>query len=223
MREARVRPDFALPRACRTRGLFEQTLESGSPGEHRPRDRSLARVAIAARTDSRGEKSFEAGVPAAESGEPGRSETRRRTRTRLRARDARRLATPGNRRHGLPVRRASGLVVARGRRAGERGRETLGPCRAVGRSNANPQGSRRPARAGTAPREGKALKGDSRDASGMKQGREASGRHGERRAPQGVRACRERSQNRREGSNPEDGTGGGLATSTHPAAGERPR
>jgi len=34
---------------------------------------------------------------------------------------------------------------------------------------------KRPARAGTAPREGKALKGRSRDASGMKEGREASG------------------------------------------------
>jgi len=42
-------------------------------------------------------------------------------------------------------------------------------------SEANPQGSRWPARAGTAPRDGKALEGSSRDASGMKEDREASG------------------------------------------------
>jgi len=42
------------------------------------------------------------------------------------------LATPGNRRPGLPVRRAFGQAAARGRRNGERGREYLGPCRAVG-------------------------------------------------------------------------------------------
>jgi len=65
-----------------------------------------------------------------------------------------------------------------------------------------PTRKQRPARAGTAPREGKALKGDSRDASGMEQGREASGRHGNRRAPQGVRAIRERSRIRREGQEP---------------------
>jgi len=50
-----------------------------------------------------------------------------------------------------------------------------------------PTRKQRPARAGTAPREGKALEGISRDASGMEQGREASGRHGKRRASRGVR------------------------------------
>jgi len=112
------------------------------------------------------------------------------------------LATPGNRRPGLPVQRAFGPA---GREVGATGKgaaNTSVRAAPLGWSNANPQGSRRPARAGTAPREGKALKGDSRGASGMKQGREASGRHGERRVPQGARACRVRGQNRREGQEP---------------------
>jgi len=65
----------------------------------------------------------------------------------------------------------------------------------------NPQGSTRPARAGTAPREGKALQGSSRDASGMEQGREASGataNGGVPKTPSEPRA----SQNRREGQEP---------------------
>jgi hypothetical protein len=61
-----------------------------------------------------------------------------------------------------------------------------------------------PARAGTAPREGKALEGSSRYASGMEQGRKASGRHGTR------AACAARTVER--GKNPEDGTDGGVAT-----------
>jgi hypothetical protein len=43
------------------------------------------------------------------------------------------------------------------------------------RSESEPARKKRPARAGTAPREGKALEGRSRDASGMEQGREAQG------------------------------------------------
>jgi hypothetical protein len=42
-------------------------------------------------------------------------------------------------------------------------------------SESEPARKERPARAGTAPREGKALEGRSRNASGMEQGREASG------------------------------------------------
>jgi hypothetical protein len=48
------------------------------------------------------------------------------------------LATPGNRRPGLAVRRAFGPAVARGRRNGERGRESLGSCRAVGQVEREP-------------------------------------------------------------------------------------
>jgi len=69
------------------------------------------------------------------------------------------------------------------------------------RTSANPQGSKWPARAGTAPREGKALEGRSRDASGMKEGREASGAT----ATGGVQktSCEPRaSRNRREGQEP---------------------
>jgi len=83
-------------------------------------------------TDSRGEQGFEAGVPAAVSGEPGRFETRTlqtsaATRHAQRPSDSR---EPSSR----PSSPASlhGPAAARGRRAGERGRETLGPCRAVG-------------------------------------------------------------------------------------------
>jgi hypothetical protein len=43
------------------------------------------------------------------------------------------------------------------------------------RSESEPTRKQRPARAGAAPREGKALEGSSKDASGMKQGREAQG------------------------------------------------
>jgi len=90
-----------------------------------------------------------------------------------------------------------------------------GPSRPRRRSsNANPQGSMRLARAGTAPREGKALKGDSRDASGMEQGRETPGRLGTQGTPHRVLSSW-RSQNRREGTNPEDGSGEGVATLTH--------
>jgi hypothetical protein len=67
--------------------MLEKTLEGKrNPGEHRPDERPLARVALVTRTDSRGEQSFEVGVPAAESGEPDRSKERR-ARARLRVPD----------------------------------------------------------------------------------------------------------------------------------------
>jgi len=75
------------------------------------------------------------------------------------------------------------------------------------RSESEPARKQRPARAGAAPREGKALEGSSRDASGESPARGANKpakRRGPRRKP---RACR----NRREGRNPEDGTDEGLA------------
>jgi len=64
-----------------------------------------------------------------------------------------------------------------------------------------PARKKRPARAGAAPREGKALEGSSRDASGMKKGREASGataNGGVQKTSSEPRASR----NRREGQEP---------------------
>jgi len=68
-------------------------------------------------------------------------------------------------------------------------------------SDNEPARKQRPARAGAAPREGKALKGSSRDASGMEQGREASGataNGGVQKTSSEPRASR----NRREGQEP---------------------
>jgi len=49
----------------RARGLAGASSRGErSPGEHRPDDLTLARAGVAARTDSRGEQSFEVGVPA---------------------------------------------------------------------------------------------------------------------------------------------------------------
>jgi hypothetical protein len=76
-----------------------------------------------------------------------------------------------------------------------------------------PAREQRLARASTALREGKALKGSSRDASGMEQGREAPGRQEHRGSFTGSARSR-RGENRREGTNPEDGTGEGVATFT---------
>jgi len=165
-----------------------------SPGEHRPDDLTLARAGVAARTDSRGEQSFEVGVPAAY----------RRARRVGAGEIAARLppsTVARNRGPGPCVRQAFGRAVAKGRLDGESTGKTPGSSR-LAAVEREPTRKKRPARAGTAPREGKALKGDSRDASGMEQGREASGRHGNRRAPRGARTIRDRSQNRREGQEP---------------------
>jgi hypothetical protein len=48
----------------------------------------------------------------------------------------------------------------------------------------------------------------------MEQGREASGRHGERRASQGLERAASAARTVEGGKNPEDGTGGGVATLT---------
>jgi len=58
---------------------------------------------------------------------------------------------------------------------GESGREAPADIASAAVETRTRKEARRPARAGTAPREGKALQGSSRDASGMKEGREASG------------------------------------------------
>jgi len=68
-------------------------------------------------------------------------------------------------------------------------------------SESEPARKQRPARVGTAPREGKALEGRSRDASGMEQGREAQGST----ANGGVQKTSSEprdSRNRREGQEP---------------------
>jgi hypothetical protein len=65
-------PDHVRSREHRTRGMPEQALEGNGPGEHRPRRPTIpGQGRVVARTDSRGEQGFEAGVPIAESGEPG--------------------------------------------------------------------------------------------------------------------------------------------------------
>jgi len=71
-----------------------------SPGEHRPGDRALARAKVVARTDSRGEQSFEAGVPAAIQASPAEP---RPVSHGARKRYAGHLVTPGTRRPGLAV------------------------------------------------------------------------------------------------------------------------
>jgi hypothetical protein len=118
-------PVHVRSREDRTRGMLEQALEGESPGEHRPRRPTIpGQGRVVARTDSRGEQSFEAGVPAAESGEPGpiRGIERRTRAGQPVTRDA--LATPGNRRPGYSVRRAARPAVASGRRDRRKGPRT---------------------------------------------------------------------------------------------------
>jgi len=113
-----------------------------SPGEHRPDDLTLARAGVAARTDSRGEQSFEVGVPAV---------YRRARRSRVgqaavgALRRVRRTG-PGGREEpsSRPVRPAR-LRASRGKGSARRGkhRSSSGSPRRR-RSNANPQGSNGP-------------------------------------------------------------------------------
>jgi len=63
---------------------LENALERTKPRRAPTWRSSPGQGAVVVRTDSRGEQSFEVGVPAAESGEPGRFETRRRKRARQR-------------------------------------------------------------------------------------------------------------------------------------------
>jgi len=163
-------------------------------------------------------------VQAAESGEPGRSETRRRKRPRQRD-TCGALATPGILRpgHSSPpgLRARCGEWSARTVKGAVKPSDRQPRCWACLREPTREKG---PARAGTAPREGKALKGDS-------SGRE---RHGTRprsvgasrktacslrSARGGVGACSPASAARtvERGKNPEDGTGEGLVILTPPA------
>jgi len=113
-----------------------------------------------------------------------------------------RASDRGDRRPGSCVRGplSGGPMWQRAGAFGESGREVpagTAPA-AVG---CEPARKQRPARAGTAPREGKALEGSSRDASGMKEGREASGATA-RVEVQKTSGEPRASQNRREGQEP---------------------
>lgn len=116
---------------------------------------------------------------------------------------------------------AAVLAIARNRRPGScvtgrpqgwaRGKESARTGKAVAkppitthrqRSESEPAREKRPRRLGTAPRDGKALEGSSRDASGMKQGREAPGVSGSGGPRKGFERAGTISQNRREGQEP---------------------
>lgn len=103
-------PDHVRSREDRTRGMPEQALEGNGPGEHRPRRPTIpGQGRVVARTDSRGEQSFEVGVPAAESGEPGPIRERA-THTSGATRHARRPSDsrePSSRLHSPASRKAS--------------------------------------------------------------------------------------------------------------------
>jgi len=122
-----------------------------------------------------------------------RTQVRRGDRTSEREKPSSRFMSPGSA-FGR-VRRAKSW-----RENGESDREAPAGA-APAAVEREPARKKRPARAGTAPREGKALEGSSRDASGMKEGREASGataNGGVQKTSSEPRASR----NRREGQEP---------------------
>jgi hypothetical protein len=157
-------------RACarhRTRDRrWREVWRAASPGEHRPGRLRLPRRGSNG-TDPRGEQSFEAGVPFVD-GEPGV--------------------------HGEWTARAAHLRVRRGdrtsdreepssrltsRRGGESDREAPGDAAPDEGRRANPHGSNDPRERARAPRGGKALEGQHRDANRLKYGGEASSAAGE--------------------------------------------
>jgi len=163
---------------------------------------SLARRRGRRGTDSRGEQSFEAGVPAANR----RAQCRWERDDTCGAPSARRGDRPSDRRDlrpgsCVPGPPSGGFDRAKSRLEQVKAIVNLPQALRRRQSNANPQGSKRPARAGTAPREGKALEGRSRDASGMEQGREASGTTTNGEAQKASSESRV-SRNRREGQEP---------------------
>jgi hypothetical protein len=157
---ARSRPRWSA-RTPNPRDAGECSRGDEGPGEHRPVDRTLARAAIRIR-----ERTLEVSkapkwayrLPSPAS--PAVSETRHRKRPRQRD-TCGVLATPGNRRPGLfsPV----GLRVSCGERSARSGKGAVKPSGRAAPlgSLCEPTREKWPARAGTAPREGKALKGDS--------------------------------------------------------------
>jgi hypothetical protein len=177
-----------------------------SPGEHRLGGSALARATEPEPgTDSRGEQGFEAGVPVAHTASPVSSVMVGSGGARSRAcHDGRssERGKPQSQAHASTVLLREGRSGQRAWRRGESDRELLAALRRR-QSVTKHARKQRPARAGTAPREGKALEGSSRDASGMKQGREASGataHGGIRKGPE--RAASIKSLNRREGQEP---------------------
>jgi len=159
----------------RTQGLPGASSEGEeSPGEHGPGVLALARVGIVARTGLPGGARLRSGRGGRSPASHGVNETEGRGR-RVKARTT---GPPSGSKEpsSRPLRPASphGRAEAKGRRGGESDRELSGTSRRP-QPKCEPARKQRPARAGTAPRKVKALKGSSRDASGMKQGREASG------------------------------------------------
>jgi hypothetical protein len=207
------RPEACVARGFRplrmsTRGtepgtVVERALKGENPRRAPTGGLCLARRGGRRGTDSRGEQGFEVGGPAANrraqcrwevDGTCGTPRVRRGDRTSDREEPSSRLMRPGS---------TFGWA-----RAAKSWRDTekaavklLQALRRRQSDSANPQGSRWPARAGTAPREGKALEGSSRDASGMKEGREAQGATANGGVPK--TSCEPRaSRNRREGQEP---------------------
>jgi len=185
---ARDRPATRAPRRRTEPGVLRGQALEGIKPRRAPTRRSSFRPERRSSRERifRGEQSFEAGVPAA-NGRARRARERRSRSTRFTARTTDRLSgreEPPSR----PMRPASprGRVEAKGRRGGESGRETLGHVApGSGRTRTRTEAKAQRKRARLLGR-GKALKGDSRDASGMEQGREASGRR-DGRVPQGAR------------------------------------
>jgi len=183
-----------------------------SPREHGPGVLALARVGIVARTGLPGGARLRSGRGGRSPASHGVDETEGRGR-RVKARTT---GPPSGSKEpsSRPLRPASphGRAEAKGRRGGESDREPSITSRRP-RSRREPARKQRPARAGTAPRKVKALKGISRDASGMKQGREASG--ASRRAAgsgQELERAVHAARTVERGKNPEDGTGEGTAS-----------
>jgi len=140
--ELGLRPVLACVRAtCRARSHAGANSRGGGiPGEHRPNLPYPGQGEGDRWTDSRGEQSFEAGVPAIHRrARFGRATDRGR---RAHARTTERSSSAGNRRPGPCVRWTLGWTVAKGRLGGESGvKGSPGPRRRS--SNANPQGSKR--------------------------------------------------------------------------------
>jgi len=110
------------------------------------------------RTDSRGEQGFEAGVPAVNRRAQGPREGDGTCGALIERVEATGLATAGNLRPGscVPVRLRAGFKGKELGANGESDRESL-ESSALAAVEREPARKQRPARAGTAPREGKAL------------------------------------------------------------------
>jgi hypothetical protein len=192
---------------------LERALEeTKSPGEHGPGVSALARVGIVART----------GFPGGEklrSGRGGRSpashdvDERDGRGRRVKARTTG-CSSGSKEPSSRPTASGEPSRASRGKGSARRGKRPRNLDHvAPATIEREPARKQRSARADTAPRAVKALKGSSRDASGMKQGREASG--ASRRATgSGQEHARAVKQPRtvERGKNPEDGTGEGAAS-----------